>query len=369
MAHTTLHTFIRQMHRLIGRRAAGGLADVELLQRFIAQNDEAAFEVLVWRHGPMVWNVCQRVLRNSHDVEDAFQATFLVFVRKAGSIRLHTSLSSWLYQVAYRVALKAKARTAQRTRHETDRVAFSLDGRIMAMSAPSQEILLWDLRHGKELRRLKGFDADVTSLAFSPDGGRLVSGLSDSTLLVWDITAVRKVDKRSTIVAVDPAQAWSDLGGDARKAFAARCTLAELSDKAVALLKEHLKPAPPVDVQRLRRLLTDLESDRFPVREEARKGLEAMGELARNALRRTLAAKPSLEKRQRIELLMEKLHGPLTHPETLQALRGVAVLEDIATPEAKQILATLAKGAPEARLTQEAKASLERLAKRSAGAP
>jgi hypothetical protein len=248
-------------------------------------------------------------------------------------------------------------------------VAFSLDSRMMAMSAPAQEILLWDLRLGKELRRIKGFDAEVTSLAFSPDGSRLVSGLSDSTLLVWDIAIARKPGESGRFEDVSPAQAWADLGSDARKAFAARCALAESSDKAVSLLKEHLQPAPPIDVQRLKRLLADLDSERFAVREEARKGLEEMGDLALNALRRALAEKPSLEKRQRIELLLEKLHGPITRPEMLRALRGVAVLEDIAIPGAKQLLATLARGAPEARLTQEAKASLERLARRSDRTP
>ena len=249
------------------------------------------------------------------------------------------------------------------------RVAFSHDGRMLAMPGASQEILLWDVRRAKELRRLKGFDVEVTSLAFSPDGRRLVSGLSDSTLLVWDVAAVGKVGKQSRVVAEDPAQAWADLGADARKAFAARCALADSPDKTASLLKQHLKPAPPIDVQRLRRLLANLDSDRFAVREEARKGLEEMGDLALDALRGALAEKPSLEKRQRIELLLEKLHRPVTHPETLRALRGVAVLEDIATPEAKQVLATLAKGAPEARLTQEAKASLERLTTRPAGTP
>jgi dipeptidyl aminopeptidase/acylaminoacyl peptidase len=243
------------------------------------------------------------------------------------------------------------------------RVAFSPDGRVLAMSAPSQEILLWDLRRGKELRRIKGFDAEVTSLAFSPDGSRLVSGLSDSTLLVWDLATKRKATKPGG-EAEDPAQAWADLGADARKAFAARAALAESPEKAVSLLKEHLRPTQSADAHRLRRLLADLDSDRFAARDEARKGLEEMGELALDALRKALADTPKPEARRRIEALLEKQRGPITRPEALRALRAVAVLEDIATREARQILAALAKGAPEARLTKEAKSSLERLAKR-----
>src|SRR5207244_12309602 len=122
MTSTALRTIIHHLHRLVGARPSGGLADAELLERFQSQRDEAAFEVLVWRHGPMVWNVCQRMLHHRHDVEDAFQATFLAFVREADSIRERSSLSGWLYRVAYRVALKAKAKAARHARHETQGV-------------------------------------------------------------------------------------------------------------------------------------------------------------------------------------------------------------------------------------------------------
>jgi hypothetical protein len=249
------------------------------------------------------------------------------------------------------------------------RVAFSPDGRMMAMSAPSQEILLWDLRRGKELRRIKGFDADVASLAFSPDSRLLVSGLSDSTLLAWGVADIQTAGKPNILDAGGAAQAWADLGADARKAFAARAALVDSPEKAVPLLKKHLVPVQSADAQRLRQLLADLDSNRFAMREEARKRLEEMGELATETLQRALADKPSPEAHGRMEALIEKLRGPVTLPEALRPLRGVAVAEDIATPEARQILEKLAKGAPEARLTQAAKASLERLARRQAASP
>src|SRR4051812_19379661 len=86
-----------------------GLTDGQLLECFLAQRDESAFEELVRRHGPMVLGVCRRVLRNSQDVEDAFQATFLVLVRKAASLRNPELVGNWLYGTAYRAALETKA--------------------------------------------------------------------------------------------------------------------------------------------------------------------------------------------------------------------------------------------------------------------
>jgi RNA polymerase sigma factor (sigma-70 family) len=89
------------------------LTDAELLADYISRRDEAAFAVLVRRHGPMVWGVCRRLLSH-HDAEDAFQATFLVFVRKAASITSRELLASWLYGVARQTALKARANLAKR---------------------------------------------------------------------------------------------------------------------------------------------------------------------------------------------------------------------------------------------------------------
>jgi RNA polymerase sigma factor (sigma-70 family) len=88
--------------------------DGRLLERFVAQHDEAAFEALVHRHGPLVHAVCRRLLPTTQDVEDAFQATFLVLVRRASSLDRRGSLSSWLYTVAYHLALKARAHAARR---------------------------------------------------------------------------------------------------------------------------------------------------------------------------------------------------------------------------------------------------------------
>lgn len=115
MARDQLNFLMRQLHEAARPDAEGGLPDAQLVELFRTRRDPLAFEVLVWRHGPMVLKVCRRVLRHDQDAEDAFQATFLTLVRKAGSISKRESIASWLYQVAYRIALRLRA-TVQRQR-------------------------------------------------------------------------------------------------------------------------------------------------------------------------------------------------------------------------------------------------------------
>jgi RNA polymerase sigma factor (sigma-70 family) len=100
---------VRHLRRVALLQDGGGLTDGQLLECFLTRHDEAAFEALVRRHGAMVLGVCRRVLRNTHDAEDAFQTTFLVLVRKARSIDQRELVGNWLYGVAYRAALEAKA--------------------------------------------------------------------------------------------------------------------------------------------------------------------------------------------------------------------------------------------------------------------
>jgi WD40 repeat protein len=245
------------------------------------------------------------------------------------------------------------------------KVAFSPDGRLLALIAPGQEILLYDLAHGRELRRFKGFGAGVTYLAFSPDGRRLISGLDDSTLLIWDVGT--RDTSTSKLGAKGVAKAWADLAGtDAPRAFRARWALASAPEETIPLLKEHLRPIRPADPERLRRLLTDLESEQFAVREKAQTELAELGDLAEPALRQTLAGKPTLEVRRRVQALLDRLRGPVKRPEMMRSLRAVAVLEDIGTPAVRQLLEEVAKGAAGSRVTREANESLQRLARRGA---
>ncbi len=118
MARKQLGSVLEFIREVLGARAAGDTTDADLLDRFVAQREEAAFTALLERHGPLVLGVCRRVLGNAEDAADAFQATFLVLVRKAGSIRKGASVASWLHGVANRVSLEARTRAARRRAHE-----------------------------------------------------------------------------------------------------------------------------------------------------------------------------------------------------------------------------------------------------------
>jgi RNA polymerase sigma factor (sigma-70 family) len=149
MEQEPLRRLLRQLRRLAEPSGATAASDAELLQRFVARRDHAAFELLLWRHGPMVLGTCRRLLRNPADADDAFQATWLVLVRKAGAVARGEALGGWLHRVACRVALRLRAgltRRAGRERPLAERLAGPANG------LPAQD----DLRRvlDEELSRL-----------------------------------------------------------------------------------------------------------------------------------------------------------------------------------------------------------------------
>src|SRR5437870_5930483 len=118
MATGTMNGVLRRLREVMYPPGAADTTDGQLLEYYLARRDETAFAALVRRHGPMVLGVCRRVLRHEQDAEDAFQATFLVLVRKAGVIDKRESVGSWLYGVAYRIALRARTGAGRRRRRE-----------------------------------------------------------------------------------------------------------------------------------------------------------------------------------------------------------------------------------------------------------
>jgi hypothetical protein len=250
-----------------------------------------------------------------------------------------------------------------------DFAAFSPDGRPLVTADPDG-LSFWDVRNGARVSSLKWPKDSVRaplltaiySLAFLPDSRHLVTGMNDGTLLVWDL-APRAWPKTDPAPHLDSKQldtAWSDLAGDARKAHQAIFTLAAAPKQALPFLAEHLQPVAPIDAKKVDRLLSELDSDQFRVRQAAARQLTEMGTQIEPALRRVLENMPSLETQKRVRAIQDKLHG-VPPAATLRTLRAERVLEMIGTPEARQVLNKLAGGAAGARETREAAAALARL--------
>lgn len=151
---------------------------------------------------------------------------------------------------------------------------------------------------------------------------------------------------------------WVDLDGtDAVKAYRAIRTLAAAPKESVAFLKRRLQPVAPVAAKQMARLLADLDSDEFAVREKAMKQLEKLGDRAVAELHKALAGKPSPEVKRRIEQLLEKQNGA----DQIRMVRALETLENIGTAEARDLCARLADGVADAPLTREAGATLRRM--------
>lgn len=197
MANTSLDVAIDQVQRIVGLDSLSGLSDRELVERFTRSRDESAFVALVRRHGPLVRGVCRRVLRHEQDAEDAFQATFLVLARKAGSIRKSESLAGWLHMVAFRIACRARNRAGPLTnRPGLDHAAADGD--------PAQSAIRRELRDllDDEIARLPGTQARAIILCYlqgktHEEAARLL-GCPKGTLAAWVARGRDRLCKRLT---------------------------------------------------------------------------------------------------------------------------------------------------------------------------
>jgi WD40 repeat protein len=237
-------------------------------------------------------------------------------------------------------------------------LAFSPDGRSLTGAYQDNSVRVWEIASRTVRAKYDGHRGSVLHVEYSPDGKLLASSGADRTLLVWDYlnrNSFRNPPKGSNL-----SQTWSQLSdADARVAFRAVSALVALPEVAVAILRHQLKPPAAVDPATIRGLIGELDSTQFAVRQKAMQQLETVVDQAADELRAALVQSKSAEVRQAVQRLLDRLAEPT--PEMLRAIRAVEVLEHIATPAARQLLTDLAKGAPGARLTVEAKASFERL--------
>lgn len=253
-------------------------------------------------------------------------------------------------------------------------VAFSPDGRHVAAGCGwlNATIRVHEVASGKEVLVLEGMGSYIGTLQFSPDGSRLASGQRDTTALLWDLSPIiRNTDRKPTSLA--PAalkKLWADLHSeDAAQAHQVLWALVAAPSSTTTYLKDRLPPVPRVTEEKLRRLIADLDAAAFEKREEASKELLQLGSDAGPALRQALAGSLSAEARRRIEALMENPSRLPPSAEQLRRLRAIAALEQIGSAEALAILRDLTQGAPAAAETQEARAALERWAKRHVSQP
>ena len=244
------------------------------------------------------------------------------------------------------------------------RIAFGPTGTTL-VTVGAAGIQTWELRSSQAARTESApASSDLTwtfALAVSPDGSKAATGCRDYTILLWDVKP--PAEKATPLTAADSLAAWADLAQpDGAKGFAAVCRLTDDPTRALALLKDRLRPAtvPPAD--EVQKLVCELGSTNFQTRENAEKSLRVFGDRVEAPLREALKATESAEAKRRIEAILASF-ALLTPPEgeTLRGIRAVWVLERIGTPDARQLLDDLAKGAETVRLTRESKTALGRL--------
>jgi WD40 repeat protein len=246
--------------------------------------------------------------------------------------------------------------------------AFSPQGRMIAIgtASPKGSVYLVESATGSVRGRFEYGAANkvaVWSVAFSPDGLLLASAATDGAPLIWDVTG--------RILARGPAEAletkdlddcWHYLSSrDGAKAWQAILALEARPQQAMALIRERLAPNPKLGAERLAKLQADLNDDAFQVRERASRQFEVLGQAAASSLRKILASSPPVEVRKRVKKLLGKIGKNGLVDEELRSLRAHEILESIASPEGRQLLAIVASGEPAARVTQDAKATLDRM--------
>jgi WD40 repeat protein len=244
-------------------------------------------------------------------------------------------------------------------------IAFSPDGRTLVFGDRNGLVHLVEVASGKKRYQFAGHAGMVRTVSFSPCGRSLLSGSYDTTALLWDLTgrsrANRTGDRPPSGAQLDSI--WAGLAGeDAARAYFLVRDLAGSPKEAVLYLGERLRPVPIADRKRVQQLIKDLDSEEFRMREKATRELVNLGEGATEECARALDGKPSLEARRRLTRITASLKA-LWKPsaEGLRIIRAVESLELCGTAEARALLARLAKGAPGALMTEQARGALERL--------
>jgi WD domain, G-beta repeat len=235
-----------------------------------------------------------------------------------------------------------------RSKATTCEFALSPQGIWLVLGESDGTLSLWDLSSVKQLTRWHGHHDRINTIAFAGPG-RVVTSSADLTALLWDLRPKEPPTK----------PAWNALaGGDALEAYRAVWAVAA-DPKGAELLRTRIDAAKPAPAEQMRQWLADLGADKYPVREEAMRELQALGRLVEPELRAARAVVKSEEVRARVDAILAKIPQERSGTEVVHA-RAVAAMELAGTDAAKKVLTEWAGGAPGARLTIDAKAALER---------
>ncbi len=244
-------------------------------------------------------------------------------------------------------------------------IALTPDGRTLAACDPYGTAILFHWPSGETVDKLSGNPDAGIDVFFSPDGCRLATvGNYESTALIWDVA---NLVNRPLPAVAKPTEAelrhwWDELSeANPDEAYKAVWRFVAAPEQALSFLASSLQPARPSKPVDVARLIDDLDSDKFQVRERASRELKKLGDTVEDALQKAKNSGPSIEQRLRIERLLAELGSPVPDPEQLRATRALAILEQIGGPEARKILARLATGAAGEPQTLEAQAALRRL--------
>jgi WD40 repeat protein len=261
--------------------------------------------------------------------------------------------------IRIREVLTGKELLCLRDQRDVACYTLSPDHRVLALGDSDGTIRLIDVSSGKELQPLRGHRGRIESLEFSADGTLLVSGSADTTALVWDVRPFLTQEHVAN-GGLPGESIWADLAStDARRAFRAEQRLRAGPEQSVALLGSRLVAVPLLDPRQVELLIADLDHEDFEVRERATMRLDRLEQSAVPVLKAALAAPRSPELRRRLESLLRDVDEPRHSMQRVRDLRAIHALRAIGTPQAREVLQRLANGAPEARLTQEAREELK----------
>jgi RNA polymerase sigma factor (sigma-70 family) len=254
MALHSLQDFIRRLCRARSVAEDGQLTDAQLLERFAHKRDEAAFEVLVWRHGALVLNVARRLLGSSADIEDVFQATFLTLARKASAIRRGTAVGSWLYKVAYRLAVRVRQDAARSRRRQLTDIEVAPqqheDGELAAVLAEEVSRLPERYRAAVVLCYLQGATTEQAARVLGCPRGTVLSRLSSARQRlrqrlvrrgIAPVVAATAVTFGEVASATPPAELVASVVGAALAFAAGRAAVPMVSPHAAALARGALQ--------------------------------------------------------------------------------------------------------------------------------